>query len=87
LGCKLVKKPKKIPVIMDKETKAIYTHNRDKGITSCPYCDEKKSVRLFPIFMGSDESYATRTVVCYTNEGGCGKGWTEYWDMTDVQKH
>ena len=76
---------------MDKESKAIYTHNRDKGIIACPYCDDdgksQKGIRIMPLVVASDESYATRTVVCYTNEGGCGKGWTEYWDMTDVQKH
>ena len=72
---------------MDKKTKATYKHNRDKGIMSCPFCDEEKSVTVMPIVMASDGSYATRTIACYTNEGGCSKGWTEYWNMTDVEKH
>ena len=82
---------------MDKKTKATYKHNRDKGIMSCPYCDNEKGIRIMPLLMASDESYATRTIVCtpavnldrsrYTRDGGCGKGWTEYWNMTDVQKH
>lgn len=70
---------------MDKKTKAKYKRNKDKGIMSCPYCNKKRGIVIMPIQMASDGSYATQTIVCYGNEGGCGKGWTEYWNMTDVE--
>jgi transcriptional regulator NrdR family protein len=68
---------------MDKITKAKYKRNRDKGIMACPYC-ENESLKVHDLTMASDESYATRYILC-NPESGCGKGWTEYWHMTDVE--
>ena len=69
---------------MHKGFKAKYKRNRDKGIMACPYC-ENKSLKVHDLTMASDESYATRYIWCKTFEGGCGNGWTEYWNMTDVE--
>lgn len=81
---------------MDDKTKAKYKLQRDKGIMSCPYCgnddgfhpltqERVGGLEVHPIKMASDESYATRYILCNPDKGGCGKGWTEYWNMTDVE--
>lgn len=80
---------------MDDKTKAKYKLHFHK-MKSCPYCGNEDGFHpligervggliFHPIEMASDESYATRYILCNPVRGGCGKGWTEYWHMTDVE--
>lgn len=69
---------------MDDKTKAKYKLHFHK-MKSCPYCGNE-FLKVHDLTMASDDSYATRYILCNPDILiGCGKGWTEYWHMTDVE--